>query len=392
MPGVESIPPPDDSGSDAFTRFRYQAHVAFQFSLACWTEHGVTAIYCEHFEDLLVESEEELRFIAIKTRDLAYGPWRLVDLCGSSGGFRSLLRTYRALHGLDDTRTVILEARLEGVLKKGDLAEELRAPRDGDVSPELVAKCSELLACDGSEAEDFLRHVRVCDGEPAREVIQDRNLRFLRTVAGGMSANALKEIYDSAIKLLETAMTAQLLTDRWPLAIVVASTREDALAGAAQAKRLDRSALDQAFGPLKGSDTPLLIGEIDASLLRATGLERKLVAAGASDNVLRRTKDLRAHAGRRLEEVRAARRRGVDDQLEDLNNRLLTVAEAVTAGINTDRAANAIWLALLAQLMATPAACDPLHLLAQDSMLLAGQVCQLSDECRFEWGVSADDG
>jgi hypothetical protein len=207
-----------------------------------------------------------------------------------------------------------------------------------------------------------------------------------------MSANALKEIYDSAIKLLETAMTAQLLADRWPLAIVVASTREDALAGAAQAKRLDRSALDEAFGPLEGSDTPLLVGEIDASLLRATGLERKLVAAGASENVLRRTKDLRARAGRRLEEVRAARRRGVDDQLEDLNNRLLTVAEAVTGSINTDRAANAIWLALLVQLMATPGACDPLHLLAQDSMLLAGQVCQLSDECRFEWGVSADDG
>lgn len=392
MSEVQALALPDDSGSDAFERFRYQAHVAFQFSLACWTEGAVTAIYCEHFEDLLIESDEELRFVAIKTRDLAYGPWRLVDLCGPSGAFRSLLRTYRALRGLEDARPIVLEARLEGVLKRGDPAQELRAPRAGDASPELVDKCSELLSCDAAEADDYLRHVRICDGEPAREVIQDRNLRFLRVVAGGMSADSLLQIYGAAIGLIETAMTAQLLEDRWPLAIVVASTREEALAGTAQAKRLDRSTLEEIFAPLRGSDAPLLVGEIDAALLRATSLERKLVAAGASDNVLSRAKDLRARAGQRLEEMRAARRLGVEEQLEDLDNRLLTVAEAVVAGISNDRSANGIWAALLAQLMATPAACDPQRVLAQDSMLLAGQVCQLSDECRFEWGVSADDG
>jgi Cap4-like dsDNA endonuclease family protein len=57
MARLESAPQPDDSGADAFRRFRYQAHVAFQFCLACWTGDGVVAVCCERFEDVFVEYE-----------------------------------------------------------------------------------------------------------------------------------------------------------------------------------------------------------------------------------------------------------------------------------------------------------------------------------------------
>ena len=50
------LTPPDDSGTDAFTRFRYQAHVAFRFCLRCYFDQGVTAVVAEHFEDVSTEA------------------------------------------------------------------------------------------------------------------------------------------------------------------------------------------------------------------------------------------------------------------------------------------------------------------------------------------------
>lgn len=389
MPGLTGIEPPDDAGSDAFRRFRYQAHVAFPYCLKCWTgEDGIAAVYCEHFEDVLVESDSVLEFIAIKTRDAADGPWRLSDLCGPHGAFRSLLRTHRALVELDDARQVTLEARLEGALKRGDACEELRAPRGGEAAVDVVAKCAELLSCDQSEAEAFLRQIRIVDGEPPREVIRDRNLRFLRALAGGMSADALAAVHDGVIDLLETAMSAQLLDEQWPQAVVVAPSPKDALAAICLSKRVDREMLDVVFGTLSAEDRPLLIGDIDTSLLRATALERKLVAAGGEGDIVGRAKELRAHAGRRLGEMRASRIAGVEDELADVNTRLLTVAQAV-ASQEGKQSGNAIWLGILDRVLAAPAALDPSRLFAQDGMLLAGQICQLSDECRFEWGESS---
>lgn len=68
--------PPDDSGTDAYQRFAYQAHVAFWFCVRCYFDGDPVAVYCEHWEDLLVEYTERLRFTQIKTRDPGRGPWR----------------------------------------------------------------------------------------------------------------------------------------------------------------------------------------------------------------------------------------------------------------------------------------------------------------------------
>lgn len=93
------ISPPDDSGTDAMTRFRYQAHVTFRFCLACYFEQGVIAVTPEHFEDVLVEATNELRFVQIKTRNPDRGPWKFRHLMDDGGALRSLLRTHRALAG-----------------------------------------------------------------------------------------------------------------------------------------------------------------------------------------------------------------------------------------------------------------------------------------------------
>jgi hypothetical protein len=88
MTSVTFAPAPDDSGTDAFQRYAYQAHVAFWFCLNCYFAGSPIAVYCEHWEDLLIEYVDVLRFTQIKTRDAGRGPWRYTHLL-DDGGARS---------------------------------------------------------------------------------------------------------------------------------------------------------------------------------------------------------------------------------------------------------------------------------------------------------------
>jgi len=49
----------------------------------------------------------------------------------------------------------------------------------------------------------------------------------------------------------------------------------------------------------------------------------------------------------------------------------------------------ALWNELERRFGDNPALYDPQRLLRRDQLLLLGQVCQLSDECKFRWGVRA---
>src|ERR671919_692299 len=96
--GPLSVTPPDDTGSDTFRRFRYQAEVAFPFCLDTALIGNVISVIPEHLEDLAIEfADGSWRIIQIKTRDPGQAPWTLATLLGGDGGaFRSLLRTHRA--------------------------------------------------------------------------------------------------------------------------------------------------------------------------------------------------------------------------------------------------------------------------------------------------------
>jgi hypothetical protein len=166
----------------------------------------------------LWNTRDELCFMAIKTRNPEYGPWRLRDLCITGGALRSLLRTHRAIEEIHDPRKVVLQARLEGPLRRGDAVQELSPPREGPASPQLVSDCAHLLDEEETVIEPFLERVQVVARMPPRDVIQEKNMSFLRSVAGGMSADGLLAVYEAAIALLEAAMSAELLDAAWPLA------------------------------------------------------------------------------------------------------------------------------------------------------------------------------
>lgn len=119
------IVPSDDTGSDTFARYRYQAAFAFPFCLDCALGRSIDSVVFEHIEDLVLEQNERWRFIQIKTRDPGLGAWTLTDLLSDGGALRSLFRSYRLVGDVDCT----FEAYLEGAARRRDGIEHLIDPR-----------------------------------------------------------------------------------------------------------------------------------------------------------------------------------------------------------------------------------------------------------------------
>lgn len=390
---IGDVIPPDDSGRDAFSRFRYQAHAIFPACLGCATANGPTAIICEHIEDVCIEEPDRVVLRQIKTRNPDYGGWRLADLCGPSGALRSIVRAHRVVRDVDADRDIVYEIQLEGFLARGDLIRNLAraepAP-DDDVAKAIVKafkQGNDKLSL--KEAREIVARLVVFTAQ-LREAIVAANHRLLAALAGHLPANELSEIYDRAVDLICKAMEGSLAGDKWPHVLFAAD------GGAADGihlanKRLDVEAL---CGPLEravSGQLPALAGLTDADLAGATDLVRKLRTAGAPPALIEQAKNLRAYASRRELELRARDMRGtIDAELEDLDNRLLT-AGAISLGLHgsASNPAPAVFADLMDRLGAQPANHDPRSLFHRDPMLLMGGVCQLSDKCRQAWRTDA---
>jgi hypothetical protein len=385
---------PDDSGSDAFRRYRFQAHVAFPHCLDCATERRVVSLTCEHFEDLLIEEADKLRFTQIKTRNADYGPWRFTDLCRPRGGaLTSLLRTHRALAKLDDERAVVYEIRLEGVSERGDPIRRLMPSGDGadeSMAKTMTKALREATEIKLNESREVLARTQVRFVAP-REHIEDENLRKLRALAGHLPANDLKAIYDAAIGLICTAMEGELLADAWPAVLFEPLDEKDERAVLVAGKRLRFDRLAPVFEPLKDGSLIRLEDVLEDDELNASAMIRKLRLAGATEPLLQRARSLRAAAAKREIEVRSRDMTGrAEVDFEDLDQRLLTAAVASAEAVGELEApAGKIFADLLNRLSASPATYDPMSLLGRDGLALTGGVLQLSDECRFPWRRNA---
>lgn len=380
--------PPDDSGSDAFRRYTYQAHVVFPLTLRLYFEGDIVAIYCEHWEDVLIEFADRLRFVQIKTRDAGRGPWRYRHLMDEGGALRSLLRTHRALEALGESRPVEYEVCLEGAVESGDEINRLLISGDGP-DDAMCETCARRLEINLDEARALLARVRVTPNYPPRTLINARNRDLLRLQAGYLSADELNAIYDDAVALIKLAMEAELLADAWPEAIIAPTSPAEEAERRAAAKRLDRERLQPVLSRLEDIGQRLLAEIRDSAQLRATALERKLNRAGATEGTVARAKQLRAQATIRMAELRGGSLYDIDGLVADLHLRLLTAAEAVAEAVSGNAPAAQVFNQLEGRLSANPAAYDPNRVLGQDHLLLLGEVCQLSDECKYRWGVRA---
>jgi Cap4, dsDNA endonuclease domain len=384
MTGVAGANPPNDSGSQTFARYCYQAKVAFPYVLVCAAGSQVTSVYLEHFEDIAIEASSQWDFLQVKSRQLSQGPWRLSDVLGQDGAFRSLLRTYRALRGgrlLGDTRLV---ACLEGAVKVGDDLELFVGNPCG--RDDVIARLSSRLDLAGEEVGDFIPRLRVRPEQPIT-AIDAVNIRRLGTLMATSRHTEIEAMYASVLGLIQSAMEAALLSEDWALRVF-----DHATPGApapSEPKRLDRTRLEGLSSAIAVRQRPLLGRLLSPERRPASQLEEKLLLAGASTAVVDSALEMRAVADRWLVAQQAASLWPDDDVAEDLDIRLRTLAAAVVAGTHGDPApANRAWAQLHARLTAEAESHDPDRVFGQDALLLLGRICSLSDQCVIAWATT----
>ncbi len=382
---MAAVPEPDESGTDTFQRYHYQAEAAFLHCLRCAKVGDVLSVTPERLEDLLVEERERWCFIQVKTRDAELGPWLFGDLLVDGGALRSLLRTHRALGDFDDGRQLSYEIHLEGAAKRGDDVENILLPRGQGPTEVMVRRCASRLRIDEPLASAVLARTRVRDQLPARALIRDRNIRDLERFAGPVLSTVAEAVYAAVIAAIESAMRAELLAESWPQCVMSPASIEEELATNVAAKRLVRETLAPLFEPLGEGNEAVLTFITDPGALSASELERKLITAGASQSLRDHAKQLRANASRYVFELAGGSFEAISGPLADVDLRLLVAAEAVARTTDADAPADIVWRGVLDDFAAKRDTLDPSRLLRRDPMLLAGRLCELSDLCRFGW-------
>lgn len=381
----EELVPPDDSGARAFSGFQYQAYMAVPFCVDAGLGGPIEAVILEHFEDVAIKLQRRWRFLQIKTRDQWLNGWRLSDLIGDSGGLRSLARSYVALgDDVDASYELLLEGPAD---PSNDIMTLIR--RRGGEDTDLVRRICERLGLTEDQCKGLLSRLHVHTAQPARSAIEAHNERLLGEKAGHLTVEEIRGIHKSIIDLVIQAMNADRLGDRWPVAILDPDAEPEPSKARLFAKTITRARLEPLVAALGTSPRILLGRAIETPGERATILEEKLVAGGATASVISDAQSLRAKAS--FYEARSFSASLIDseDRLEDVRERLRLLTNAVrdkhSAAVQP---AVEIWHELMTLLPSQSAALDSSGFFSRDPMLLLGEVCQLADLCLTDWGLA----
>lgn len=381
---VEESTSPDETGSDTFSRYVYQAHVAFSYCLDCAELGDVEAVVLEHFEDLAVyRGGDRWDFNQIKTRDADQGAWTLTDLLGKSGPLRSLHRTYRALSKVQGDFQFF--ALLEGSIKSGDDGKELTGPSQS-TDGNALARVAKALKITEAEARLFLDRLSVVDNLPTRPMIAAANVRQLSLSAPDTSGRTVEQVYDAVLSQIQTAMDIPRLDSRWPKAAITPRNFAREIRTRFERKCLRKEDLAPLFSDLQIGSS-ILLSQLADPAIRTTALEDKLRAAGHSEQTVENAKQLRARAAIRESELHAAHSDPAPN-LEDVRIRLRMLADAVLEEVLSEEMPPAhVWSRLQNRIEAQRSSLDQGSLFNQDAFVLLGELCQISDLCEFSWGA-----
>ncbi len=223
-----------------------------------------------------------------------------------------------------------------------------------------------------------------------RDVIKAHNLSLLRQAAPTWTGTQIEDTYERVFARIEAAMAGALLGDDFARVLALPSSATDQARALFKSKRLTRATLRQLLGDL---DDPTILSEIsDPEALRTTQLERKLWRAGATEAIVHDAKQLRANAVRRELEIAATSLTDQTSRLADVQQRLLVIANSAAAVVDMTPPGPHVWAKARTEIDAARGTADPRSLFGKDAMLLLGELCEVSDQCRFGWTASAGQG
>lgn len=389
----------EPSGLSTFARYRWQAKQAVRLWLTCLSGRDpALCLVCEHVEDVVVVGTERFRFIQLKTRDR--GSWSAAAMCDR--GLDSLVRSYSAArtHGIHERST--FELWVEGPLSDHKVTTGFAAA-PATAGPEIRRK----IVAHGlgrGEVADFLARLEIHAGQPSTAHIDAKAIRELGAL-WPLSQIELEQVYGRLLDAAEAAQAGEQMPGalQGHLAAAADHLGHDLPQPGESGADLIEPIREQILSHhLLLSLTPPLRRESNYSLLQriragttASLLELKLIRAGASPETIAQAQKLRAT----MELRRQLQLASVDsavDRLDQLTQRMLSMAEATSRRISMAAAASPVLgmrsgEAIAAELLSRPsdlAQCDRDDLFGRDAEQLFGYLCHLSDECRFGWGVA----
>ncbi len=377
-----NIEAPDNSGSDAFQRFRYQAMVALHFCVDCGLGGRTESVIAEHIEDIAVKQDGSWRFIQIKTRNPERGPWRLSHLLSDGGALHSLLRSHRVLDGIDCTLEVFLEGPIDGKDRLSRFTEHASPERQ-----ECIEAIAEKLGLIEPQLSDFVGRVRVFAGLPNRTLIEADNLGFLGRAAPDLSYAELADIHGRIVEAVCEAMASGDTSSHYPRAFIEPETIPDDDTRALVARKcLTRERLAPMCARLASRPRPLIARMAEPRGDTPSVLEQKLITGGASGQIIADAKELRANATEKRLELLSMD--GLELEIEDVR-RSLQLRSNSQGALHEDkpRPARDIWDGLFQILTQQASAIDPKNHFGRAEFLL-GEVCELADECTTDWGTA----
>lgn len=371
--------PPDDTGTDTLERFRYQAQLAVPFCLSCARKGKIRSIILEHFEDIVVEYDDHWHFIQVKTRNADRGPWKLID---AIDGLKSLYRAFNETSHLAAKYSLFIE----GAISARDDLNALTPPKT-DVSDEIIQKISQKLKIEDSKCKTFIEVVTVHPNQPPRAHITSHNIHLMGQVSASTTACEIESLEEKLTDEILRAMSCDRLDNLLYQYIARMEDPEDEIRIKVDSKRLTASNITDIIGSLINGDYPLLLRITDLNSPTPTKLEKKLIAGGATERIIKNAKELRANASIREAEILSS---GffTEEKIVDVQLRLETLANSVVEKYEeSDKPAKTIWLELRKEITETVSSVDPNRVYKQDPYLLLGAACGLSDECHIDWGV-----
>ncbi len=158
---------------------------------------------------------------------------------------------------------------------------------------------------------------------------------------------------------------------------------------AVAAKTLTQEVLAPLLTGLIRDIRPLLRRIVAPASHPPTDMELKLLAGGATREIIEDAISLRANASLREYEIASADLFADEAPLEDVRERLRVRVNALVSRNSGQRApAITIWNQLLDVLATQASTIDHRGLFGRDPDLLLGEICQMSDLCVTGWGIT----
>jgi len=390
---LQSLAVSDDSGAATFARYRYQAKITFLHWLRTLLVNGPKVVYAEHVEDLVLDFGDRHEFIQVKSRSSARPLWRASEMCDEGGGIDSLVRAYAVAKDTNCSFELYLEGGASPSMDTKAFVDDCTQASD-NLKKKVKARLKEA-AVPLSHLDDVLGRLHIRPNQPDQSAVDSQCIESIVRLAPGLTGHDILELADRLLQIVEDAQEARhpdLASDASPQDFLRAHLnrilRLDGDASDIANKALTAERLTEFLPAAPEPENLLLLPRLmnGSAASGSSALERKLESAGATEMVVERAKDLRAMSEVRRIELQS----GADhlvDRLEDLQNRVLTHAEAVALRfIDAQAPANSIWDALVTS--AGLEDNDHFDLFQRDRQALVGLLCCVSDECRFGWVAS----